>query len=132
MRKITRAELEAYIAKASAENDAWAAESAKHHAEHEAWRRHFEADKLVRELYGSSYGHDELVTAIEMALADLPTAPLDDAELARLKRRHLALRLVEKIAALKGPLNAPTEMALFETFQKALAAPIKIQEGTTI
>jgi hypothetical protein len=95
----------------------------------DAGQRRHQAHKLVGELYGTSYGHDELHAAIEQALVDLPTAPLDEAELARLKRRRLALRLVEKIAALKGPLSAATEMALFQMLEKAMAPEINIQQG---
>jgi hypothetical protein len=134
--KLSAEERKALVAKVvawDAETATLAAESAKMKAEHEAWQRRFDAERIVKEVRDGLFApsNDKLVAAVEAALADVPTAaPLDDAELARLKRRHLALRLVEKIAALRGTLSAATEIALSNAFEKVLAAPIKIQEGT--
>jgi hypothetical protein len=127
-RKLLLAELNKKLSQWDADCAADVKESERMKTEHEAMGRRFDADKLVRDLYGTSYGHDELRIAVETALADLPTAPLDAAELARLERRHLALRVVEKIAVLR-PLSAPTEISLTQTFEKVLAPQIEIQEG---
>jgi hypothetical protein len=117
------AELNAKLSAWDAETATWAAESAKLKTEHEAQQRRFDAERLVRELYGGSFGHDELCVAVEHALAELsPAAQLDDAARIKLRRRHESFLLVKRIAELKGPMSAETESQLLEKLQRAMAA----------
>jgi hypothetical protein len=122
------AELQAFLKRAEAEDAAASKQLERMKAEHEAHQRYFDADRLVRDLYGSSYGHDVLRTAIEEVLADLPVEELDDEALARLKRQHASEHLVKKLVELKGPMSAANEALIRNKLEAAMAA-IPAKEG---
>jgi hypothetical protein len=123
-----KAELDAFLKKATAE-DAAATKQLQHmRADLEVGQRRHQADELVRDLYGSSYGHDELRTTIESVLADLPVEKLDDEALGRLKRRHASQYLVKKLVELKGAMSASNEALVQNKLEAAMAA-IPTAEG---
>jgi hypothetical protein len=128
-RKELAAQISVKLSQWQAEDKAAAEQLARMKIEQEAWQRHFDADHLVRDLYGSSYGHDVLRTAIEDVLADLPVTPLDDAELGRLKRRHDAQHIIKQIVALRGHPLSPANEALIQTKLEAVMAAIPVKEG---
>jgi hypothetical protein len=76
----------------------------------------------------SSYGYDELLTAIEEVLTDLPDEQLDAEALARLKRRHASQYLVKKLVELKGQMSAANEALVQQNLEAAMAA-IPAKEG---
>jgi hypothetical protein len=133
--KLTADEKRALAAQFNAKLSQWqiasaadAERSERMKAEHEAWQRRFDADKLVRDLYGTSYGHDELRTVIEAVLADLPEELLDDEALARLKRRHASQYLVKKLVELKGPMSAANEALIQQKLEAAMAATFQLKK----
>jgi hypothetical protein len=128
-RKELVAQISVKLSQWQAEDEATAEQLARMKAEHEAHQRRFDADKLVRDLYGSSYGHDELRAAIEEVLAKLPAEQLNDSALARLKRRHDAQHIIKQIAVLCGhPLSAANEALVQNQLEAAMAA-IPVKEG---
>jgi cell division protein FtsX len=122
-RKVLLAELNAKIAAWDRDDVALSAMSDKLATDIEAGRRRHQADKLVSELYGSSYGNDTLRTAIEEVLAQT-TAPLDDAACIALRRHHEAQQLVRKIVELKGPLSVDAETKLVTRLERAMATAV--------
>jgi hypothetical protein len=121
-RKTLAADIEAFLKKATAEDDKLIAVSNKLATDIEAGLRRHEANRLLSELYGSSYGHDELRVALESVLAEPPPAPLNDDARIKLRRRHEAMELVKKIVALKGPLSAETEQDLQQKLERVMVA----------
>jgi hypothetical protein len=122
-RKVLLAKLNAKLSQWQAECAADVKQSERMKAQHEAMGRHFDAHKLVHELYGSTHDRAELCAAVETILAELPTASLTDVELVKLRRRHESLALVKKIVELRGtPLDAATESQLQQKFERVVAS----------
>jgi hypothetical protein len=126
-----RFQIEAFIKKATAEDARLDVAHAKLKSDITAQQHHLDAHRLVRELRDAFHFVDDekLRVVVEQALADIPDEQLDDVALARLKCRHASLHLIKLIAALRGTLSAATEIALQNTFEKVLAAPINVQQG---
>jgi hypothetical protein len=115
MTKLTAEEITAQLAKWETQSAALDARSAKLRVDIEAGLRRHDAHKLV-----PGHADSELRATVEQALAELPTAPLDDKALAELRCRHEAQLLVKKLAELKGPLSADTEHGLQQKFEQVL------------
>ena len=115
------AELQAFLKRAEVEDAATTKQLERMKVDLDAGQRRHQADRLVSELYGTSYGHDGLRTALEEILAQ-PVEALDEAARIKRRRRHESQRLVQKIAELKGELSANTESQIQEKLERTMAA----------